>query len=75
MIVILLRLSLSLSHSLSLFPQSLIISPEFQHILRILNTNVDGTRNVQFAMTKIKGIGRRFSNVVCKKAQVDITKR
>lgn len=28
-----------------------------------------------FAMTAIKGIGRRYANVVCKKADVDITKR
>lgn len=27
--------------------QSLVISPEFQHILRILNTNIDGRRKVQ----------------------------
>merc|ERR1712168_1732719 len=28
-----------------------------------------------FAMTSIKGCGRRFSNIVCKKADVDMTKR
>merc|ERR1711909_257954 len=28
-----------------------------------------------FAMTAIKGIGRRYANVVCKKADVDSTKR
>lgn len=56
-------------------PQSLIITPEFQHILRILNTNVDGTRCVQYALTAIKGVGRRFSNVVCKKAEIDLYQR
>jgi hypothetical protein len=55
--------------------QSLIITPEFQHILRILNTNVDGTRCVQYALTAIKGVGRRFSNVVCKKAEIDLYQR
>ncbi len=30
---------------------------------------------VQYAMTGIKGIGRRFSNVVLKKADVDLRKR
>lgn len=55
--------------------QSLVITPEFQHILRILNTNVDGTRSVQYALTAIKGVGRRFSNVVCKKAEIDLTQR
>ena len=55
--------------------QSLIITPEFQHILRILNTNVDGTRSVQYALTAIKGVGRRFANVVCKKAEIDLNQR
>jgi len=48
---------------------------DFQHILRVLNTNVDGRRKVMYALTGIKGIGRRFSNVVCKKAEVDLNKR
>ena len=47
---------------------------KFQHILRVQNTNIDGQRNIQFAMTAIKGIGRRFSNIICKKADIDITK-
>ncbi|KAJ1962712.1 ribosomal 40S subunit protein S18B, partial [Dispira parvispora] len=47
----------------------------FQHILRLLNTNIDGKRNVMFALTSIKGVGRRYSNLVCKKADVDLTKR
>lgn len=28
-----------------------------------------------FALTAIKGVGRRYSNLVCKKADVDISKR
>jgi len=28
-----------------------------------------------YALTAIKGIGRRFSNIVCKKADVDLNKR
>merc|ERR1711860_481767 len=54
---------------------SLVIPEKFQHILRVLNTNIDGRRKIMFAITSIKGVGRRFSNVVCKKANVDITKR
>ena len=49
--------------------------PEFQHILRILNTNVEGRRNVVYALTKIKGLGRRFTNLICKKAEIDVNKR
>merc|ERR1719158_1207171 len=48
---------------------------DFQHILRILNTNVDGTTNVVYALTKIRGVGRRFANMICKKAEIDITVR
>ena len=52
-----------------------LVSPDkFQHILRVQNTNIDGTRNIQFAMTAIRGIGRRFSNLICKKADIDISK-
>lgn len=47
----------------------------FQHILRLLNTNVDGKIKIMYALTQIKGIGRRYSNLVCKKAEVDLNKR
>merc|ERR1712146_3631 len=53
-----------------IFPQD-----EFQHILRVLNTNVDGRHKVPFAITSIKGVGRRFANMVCKKAEIDLNKR
>uniref|UniRef100_H2YUG4 Small ribosomal subunit protein uS13 n=1 Tax=Ciona savignyi TaxID=51511 RepID=H2YUG4_CIOSA len=51
---------------------ALVIPEKFQHILRILNTNIDGKRHIAFALTAIKGIDR-FSTLVCKK--VDLTKR
>ncbi|KAK8929039.1 40S ribosomal protein S18 [Platanthera zijinensis] len=54
---------------------SLIANEDFQHILRVLNTNVDGKKKIMFALTSIKGIGRRFANIVCKKADVDMNKR
>ncbi|KAK4044644.1 ribosomal protein S13/S18-domain-containing protein [Parachaetomium inaequale] len=47
----------------------------FNHILRLLNTNVDGKQKVVYSLTKIKGVGRRYSNLVCKKADVDLNKR
>merc|ERR1711907_68020 len=53
-----------------IFPQD-----QFQHILRVLNTNVDGRHKVPFAITSIKGVGRRFANMVCKKAEIDLNKR
>ncbi|RAL12569.1 40S ribosomal protein uS13 [Aspergillus homomorphus CBS 101889] len=47
----------------------------FQYILRLLNTNVDGKQKIMYALTQIKGVGRRYSNLVCKKADVDLSKR
>ncbi|CAG8818659.1 931_t:CDS:2, partial [Cetraspora pellucida] len=34
-----------------------------------------GKNKVMFALTAIKGVGRRYSNLVCKKADVDLNKR
>ncbi|KAL5274753.1 RpS18 family protein [Megaselia abdita] len=54
---------------------SLVIPEKFQHILRVMNTNIDGKRKAPVAMTAIKGVGRRYSTIVLKKADVDCTKR
>lgn len=53
----------------------LVAGQEFQHILRLLNTNVDGRTKIMYALTSIRGIGRRFANIICKKAEVDMRKR
>jgi len=54
---------------------SLVLQDDFQHILRVLNTNIDGRQKVTIALTNVKGVGRRFATIVCKKADVDTTKR
>lgn len=36
---------------------------------------MDGKRKIQYALTEIKGVGRRYANIVCKKADVDLAKR
>merc|ERR1712072_1136054 len=54
---------------------SLVIPPTFRHILRVMNTNIDGKRNIMFAITAIKGVGRRYANLVLKKADIDLNKR
>lgn len=54
---------------------AMVIPEGFQHILRVLGTNIDGKHKVMFALTAIKGVGRRYANVVCKKADVDMSKR
>ncbi|KAL9446399.1 hypothetical protein AB3S75_014122 [Citrus x aurantiifolia] len=65
----------SLHHQSSQSKMSLVANEDFQHILRVLNTNVDGKQKIMFALTSIKGIGRRLANIVCKKADVDMNKR
>merc|ERR1719378_171642 len=52
-----------------------LIPDHFQHIVRLLNTNVDGSRKVAFAFRMVKGIGVRFSFLCCKKAGVDPARR
>ena len=54
---------------------SLVVPSNFQHILRVLNTNIDGKTNVMFAITSIKGIGRRYANLCLKKADIPLNKR
>ncbi|KAL4616893.1 40S ribosomal protein S18 [Arapaima gigas] len=46
---------------------------KFQHILCDLNIN--GRRKIVFAITAIKGVGRRYSYVVLRKANIDLNKR
>ena len=55
--------------------QSLMLGDDFTHILRVLNTNVDGRTKIMYALTSIRGIGRRFANLACKKGEVDMKKR
>ncbi|CAH8549693.1 unnamed protein product [Schistosoma rodhaini] len=53
----------------------LMLPEKFQHILRVMNTNIDGQLKIMYAITSIKGVGRRYANVVCKKADIDLNKR
>ena len=54
---------------------SLVVPPNFQHILRVLNTNIDGKTSIMFALTSIKGIGRRYANLCLKKADSSLSRR
>merc|ERR1712152_128165 len=51
------------------------MGPNFQHILRVLNTNIDGKTSIMFAMGSIKGIGRRYANICLKKADIPLNRR
>merc|ERR1712118_331045 len=58
-----------------IFMGSLLAPDEFVHIIRLLNTNLDGKEKIMYALTKIKGIGRRFANLICKKGEIDMSSR
>merc|ERR1712226_1452326 len=47
----------------------------FQHILRIQNTNIDGNIKIGHALTSIRGMGPRFTDLTLKKAEIDLSKR
>ncbi|KAK1349441.1 ribosomal protein S13 [Hamiltosporidium tvaerminnensis] len=48
---------------------------ELNHIIRLFNTNINGTSLVTHALTKIKGIGRRYADAAVKMANIDPSKR
>ncbi len=51
------------------------MSREFRHIVRVIDTDLDGTHRVDYALTKIKGVGSRFARAVIQKAEVDPSTR
>jgi len=48
---------------------------EIQHIIRLYNTNIDGTKKTAYALTAIRGIGKRFGKAVVSRAGVSLNKR
>lgn len=41
-------------HNIYFVSQALVVPEKFQHILRVLNTNIDGKQKIMFALTAIK---------------------
>lgn len=50
-------------------------SQNFRHLVRIKNTDLDGRKHASIGLTKIKGIGYMFSNMVLNLAKVERTKK
>jgi small subunit ribosomal protein S18e len=48
---------------------------QIQQIIRLYNTNIDGTKKTAYALTGIRGIGLRFGTAVVKRAGVSLNKR
>jgi small subunit ribosomal protein S13 len=44
---------------------------DYKHIMRIAETDLDGSKPIYHALTKIKGVGFMFSNAVCKFSNID----
>jgi small subunit ribosomal protein S13 len=49
--------------------------PEIRHLVRIANTDLDGSKTIGFVLADIKGVGIPFAHAACRKAGVDITKK
>ncbi|MAE43148.1 30S ribosomal protein S13 [Candidatus Woesearchaeota archaeon] len=48
---------------------------DFRYFIRIANTDLDGNKQIAPALTKIKGVGFMFSNMVCNLAGIDKTSK
>ena len=44
---------------------------EYRHIVRVVNTDLDGAKPIKQALRKIKGVGFMLANAVCDAAKVD----
>jgi small subunit ribosomal protein S13 len=51
------------------------MSEEFRHILRIIDTDVQGTLKTSYAVAKLKGVSLNLSNAILKRANIDPEKR
>ena len=47
--------------------------PDIKYIVRIADTDLDGKRSVQYALTGIKGVGRRIAKVISAESNIDPT--
>ncbi|HTW76141.1 MAG TPA: 30S ribosomal protein S13 [Thermoplasmata archaeon] len=50
-------------------------NPNFRYIVRVSNTDLDGTRPVGLALTGVRGVGARLAQVACRLANVSAVER
>lgn len=48
---------------------------EFKHIIRVVNTDLNGNKPVLFALQKIKGVSDMFANMICSLTNMDKRKK
>jgi len=51
------------------------VSREFNYIVRLHGTNIDGTKMVPYALTEVKGVGIRLARAIVKQLDLDATER
>jgi len=51
------------------------MSREFNYIVRLHGTNIDGTKMVPYALTEVKGVGVRLARAIVKQLGLDATER
>jgi len=51
------------------------VSREFNYIVRLHGTNIDGTKMVPYAITEVKGVGIRLARSIVKQLELDATER
>ena len=49
-------------------------SQDFKHIVRVVNTDLDGNKTLKNSLRKIKGVSFVFANAVCKLANINSIK-
>ncbi|MES2153841.1 MAG: 30S ribosomal protein S13 [bacterium] len=49
--------------------------PDFRHLVRLVNTDLDGKKNVATALAYVPGVGKRLAYVVAREANVDPDER
>jgi small subunit ribosomal protein S13 len=50
-------------------------TPEYEKILRIVQTDIPGEKNIYSGLTRIKGVSWSFSNFTCRKLNIDKTRK
>jgi small subunit ribosomal protein S13 len=50
-------------------------NPNFRYIVRVSNSDLDGTRPVALALTGVRGVGLRLAEVACRLADVKASER
>ncbi|MBI1969905.1 30S ribosomal protein S13 [Candidatus Woesearchaeota archaeon] len=48
---------------------------DFRHLVRVVNTDLDGRKQILYALQKIKGVGYMYANAACNIANINKMKK